>query len=270
MFNSFTILAQAGELSTNADSSLFSNLAPPLQIAVFLGALSFATALLVSVTAFTRIIIVLSFVRRAISTTEIPPNPVLMGLSLFLTLFVMAPTFEAINDKAIQPLLKAQRAAKAKADLEQIDPELAYELRLAEIQAQDGEVPLDEFDFQDAIDVSIIELKKFMIGNTRTDDLELFFDLSNTEPPYERLETPLKIAVPAFVISELKTSFIMGFCIYIPFLLIDLVVATILMSLGMMMMSPVVVSTPCKVLLFVMVDGWQLICKALVSSFIAV
>ena len=234
-------LAQVVE-STAAEPEMFSNLAPPLQIAILLGALSFATAMLVSVTAFTRIIIVLSFVRRALSTQEIPPNPVILGLSLFLTIFVMAPTFEAINDQAIQPLLEAQKET-----------------------ASDNEA---KFDFQDAWDVTVVELKKFMIGNTRTDDFELFFDLSETDPPYERIDTPLKILVPAFIISELKSAFIMGFCIYIPFLLIDLVVSTVLMSLGMMMMPPVVVSTPCKILLFVMVDGWQLITKALVSSFV--
>ena len=130
----------------------------------------------------------------------------------------------------------------------------------------DSESP-PSFGFNEAWDVTVGELTKFMIHNTRTDDLELFFDLSNTDPPAERIDTPLKIMVPAFIISELKTAFIMGFCIYIPFLLIDLVVSTILMALGMMMMPPVVVSTPCKLLLFVLVDGWQLIAKALVSSF---
>ena len=226
------------------DPGVLSNLTPPMQIAILLGALGFATALMVSVTAFTRIIIVLSFVRRALSMQEIPPNPVMLGLALFLTLFVMAPTFEAINEKAVQPLLEAQELAEK-------DP-----------------TATPTFDFQQAWDVTVVELKTFMMANTRTDDLELFFELSETEPPYERLETPLKIVVPAFIISELKTAFIMGFCIYIPFLLIDLVVSTILMSLGMMMMPPVVVSTPCKILLFVMVDGWSLICKSLVSSFI--
>jgi flagellar biosynthetic protein FliP len=240
----FYLLAQLADAPAQ-DSGVFSNLTPPMQIAILLGALSFATALMVSVTAFTRIIIVLSFVRRALSTQEIPPNPVLIGLSLFLTMFVMAPTFEAINEKAITPLLAAQEA-----------------------QAKDPTVKL-AFDFQQAWDVTVVELKIFMMGNTRTDDLELFFDLSDVDPPYERLDTPLKIVVPAFIISELKTAFIMGFCIYIPFLLIDLVVSTILMSLGMMMMPPVIVSTPCKILLFVMVDGWQLISKALVSSFVA-
>ena len=262
-----TLLAQLGD-SAGDTSELFSGLTPPLQIAIILGAMSFATAMLVSVTAFTRIIIVLSFVRRAISTQEIPPNPVILGLSLFLTLFVMAPTFEAINDKAIQPLLIAQKQAQASADLAAADAGDATDSNKSMFDEPEGEA--QPFDFQDAWNVTAIELKKFMMGNTRTNDLALFFDISETEPPYDKLDTPLKIVVPAFIISELKTSFIMGFCIYIPFLLIDLVVATVLMSLGMMMMSPVVVSTPCKVLLFVMVDGWQLITQALVSSFTAV
>ena len=226
------------------ESELFSDLAAPLQVAILLGALSFITAALVCVTAFTRIIIVLSFVRRALSTQEIPPNQVILGLSLFLTMFVMAPTFEAIHRDAINPLLAASK-----------NPD---------------DTSSDKFGFDDAWSVVSVELKEFMIINTRTDDLALFFDLSDEQPPSQRIDTPLKIMVPAFIISELKTAFIMGFCIYIPFLLIDLVVSTILMALGMMMMPPVVVSTPCKLLLFILVDGWQLIVKALVSSFAAI
>ncbi len=237
----FALIAQTTAEAASDPSQLFSDLAPPLQVAVLLGALSFATAMLVSVTAFTRIIIVLSFVRRALSTQEIPPNQVMMGLSLFLTLFVMAPTFEKIHDNAVIPLLEAQEAAGP-------DEEPA-------------------FGFVDAWKIASEELKVFMLRNTRTNDLGLFFELSETPPPSQRMDTPLKIAVPAFIISELKTAFIMGFCIYIPFLLIDLVISTILMALGMMMMPPVVVSTPCKLLLFVLVDGWQLISKALVASF---
>ena len=226
------------------ETELFSDLAAPLQVAILLGALSFITAALVCVTAFTRIIIVLSFVRRALSTQEIPPNQVILGLSLFLTMFVMAPTFEAIHRDAISPLLAANE-----------NPD---------------DTSSDKFGFDDAWAVVSVELKEFMIINTRTDDLALFFDLSEEPPPSQRIDTPLKIMVPAFIISELKTAFIMGFCIYIPFLLIDLVVSTILMALGMMMMPPVVVSTPCKLLLFILVDGWQLIVKSLVSSFAAV
>ena len=237
----FPLIAEISTEAISDESQLFSTLAPPLQVAVLLGALSFATAMLISVTAFTRIIIVLSFVRRALSTQEIPPNQVMMGLSLFLTLFVMAPTFEKIHANAVLPLIEAREAA--------------------------GPDETPAFGFVDAWKIASEELKTFMLLNTRTDDLALFYELSNTPPPSQRMETPLKIAVPAFIISELKTAFIMGFCIYIPFLLIDLVVSTILMALGMMMMPPVVVSTPCKLLLFVLVDGWQLISKALVASF---
>ena len=219
----------------------FGELAPPMQIAILLGALSFATAALVSLTAFTRIIIVLSFVRRALSTTEIPPNQVMLGLSFFLTLFVMAPTLEAINTRGVQPYLAAQ-------------------------QQSEGTAP--EFGVTELVTVSTEEIRRFMTVHTRGNDLQLFVDLANLPESTVVDETPLKVLIPAFIISELKTAFIMGFCIYIPFLLIDLVISTILMSLGMMMMPPVIVSTPCKLLLFVLVDGWQLISKALVSSFV--
>ncbi len=218
----------------------FGELAPPMQIAILLGALSFATAALVSLTAFTRIIIVLSFVRRALSTTEIPPNQVMLGLSFFLTLFVMAPTLEAINTRGVQPYLAAQQS--------------------------EGTAP--EFGVSELVKVSTEEIRRFMTVHTRGNDLQLFVDLANLPETSIADETPLKVLIPAFIISELKTAFIMGFCIYIPFLLIDLVISTILMSLGMMMMPPVIVSTPCKLLLFVLVDGWQLISKALVSSFV--
>ncbi|MCP4479850.1 MAG: flagellar type III secretion system pore protein FliP [Planctomycetaceae bacterium] len=211
-----------------------------MQIAILLGALSFATAALVSLTAFTRIIIVLSFVRRALSTTEIPPNQVMLGLSFFLTLFVMAPTLEAINTRGVQPYLAAQQS--------------------------EGTAP--EFGVTELVTVSTEEIRRFMTVHTRGNDLQLFVDLANLPETTVAEETPLKVLIPAFIISELKTAFIMGFCIYIPFLLIDLVISTILMSLGMMMMPPVIVSTPCKLLLFVLVDGWQLISKALVSSFV--
>lgn len=220
-------------------TSSFGDLAPPMQIAILLGAMSFATAALVSLTAFTRIIIVLSFVRRALSTTEIPPNQVILGLSFFLTLFVMAPTLENINARGIQPYLEAQKSEETQND----------------------------FGVPQLLEVATDEIRQFMTVHTRKSDLQLFVDLSQSPQPSQASEAPLKVLVPAFIISELKTAFIMGFCIYIPFLLIDLVVSTILMSLGMMMMPPVIVSTPCKLLLFVLVDGWQLISSSLVSSF---
>lgn len=218
----------------------FGQLAPPMQIAILLGAMSLATAALVSLTAFTRIIIVLSFVRRALSTTEIPPNQVMLGLSFFLTMFVMAPTIERINEYGMQPYLEAQKSEETKED----------------------------FGVPELFGVCKTEIRSFITVHTRGDDLQLFVDLSQIPQPESAEDVPLKILMPAFIISELKTAFIMGFCIYIPFLLIDLVISTILMSLGMMMMPPVIVSTPCKLLLFVLVDGWQLVSKALVGSFL--
>ncbi len=245
---SFLIGQVPTEMSVNPD--VFSQLAPPIQIALFLGALSFATAALVSLTAFTRVIIVLSFVRRALSTQEIPPNQVMLGLSLFLTLYIMSPTFDQIYQQGVVPYLNVPQGQ---------DEEKVQQL-------------------QQLVLVATREIKDFMLIHTRKDELALFVELSNSEAPVLLDDSEsgvsvladslsLKVLVPAFVVSELKTAFIMGFCIYIPFLLIDLVISTVLMSLGMMMMPPVIVSTPCKLLLFVLVDGWQLISTALIGSF---
>ena len=213
------------------ESGAFDNLAPPLQMALFLGGLAFASAALVSVTAFTRIIIVLSFVRRAMTTQEIPPNPVLIGLSLFLTLLVMGPTWDEMNTRAVTPYLNG-------------------ELSGAEA-CRAGAEPL----------------QKFMLRQTRRQDLALFLHMAGAESVQSPADTPMRVLVPAFVVSELKTAFLMGFCIYVPFLLVDLVVSTVLMSMGMMMMPPVVISTPFKILLFVLADGWHLVARALSMSF---
>jgi flagellar biosynthesis protein FliP len=209
----------------------FSGLAPQLQVALFLGGLVMLSALLVTLTSFTRIVIVLSFVRRALTTQEIPPNPVILGMSLFLTLFTMGPTLEAIEAKAVQPYMSQQMTGV------------------------------------EACQIGWTELRTFMLYQTRKQDLALFVELANIEQLSTAEEAPARVLVPAFVTSELKTAFIMGFCIYIPFLLVDLVVSVVLMSLGMMMMPPVVVSTPLKILLFVLVDGWRLIMQALAMSF---
>ena len=211
----------------------FSELAPPLQIALFLGAMTMAAGALVSLTAFTRIVIVLSFVRRALATQEIPPNTVIIGLSMFLTFFVMGPTLEVIHRDAVQPLMSEK----------------------------------DPIEATEAINIATRELHRFMIGQTRNRDLILFIELADIETPSTPEATPLRVLVPAFIISELKTAFLMGFCIYIPFLLIDLVISTILMSLGMMMMPPMIVSTPCKLMLFIMIDGWHLVAQSLSQSF---
>lgn len=214
-----------------AQSPGFQNLAPPLQVALFLGSLVLLSSLLVTLTSFTRIVIVLSFVRRALTTQEIPPNPVLIGMSLFLTAFTMGPTLEAIEAQAVQPYL-AQRMTAVEA-----------------CRAGWG------------------ELRGFMLRQTRKQDVALFLEMADSPPLSSPEQTPARVLIPAFVTSELKTAFIMGFCVYVPFLLVDLVVSVVLMSLGMMMMPPVVVSTPLKILLFVLVDGWQLIMRALAMSF---
>ena len=218
-------------LPTAADTAGFEELATPIQLALLLGGMALMSAALVSLTAFTRIVIVLSFVRRALATQEIPPNSVIIGLSLFMTLFVMGPTFDAIHEKSVTPLMEKE---------------------ITTIQA---------------VQRGADELRVFMLRHTRKDDLMLFMHMSRTESISTPAQTPMRILIPAFIISELKTAFIMGFCVYIPFLLIDLVISTVLMSLGMMMMPPMIVSTPCKIMLFVMVDGWHLVIQSIGQSF---
>lgn len=230
------------------DPNAFKDLAPPIQIALLLGALTFLTGAMVSLTAFTRIVIVLSFVRRALTTQEIPPNQVLIGLSIFMTFFIMGPTFDRIYQNAVKPLMEAQR-------VEEGDTKETIKARAA------------EFTLVDAVNEASSEMRFFMLQHTRKKDIDLFIQLSRTEEEQEYEDVAMRVLIPAFIISELKTAFIMGFCLYIPFLLVDLVISTILMSLGMMMMPPVVISTPCKLLLFVLVDGWHLIARALSNSF---
>ncbi|MEP3482270.1 MAG: flagellar type III secretion system pore protein FliP [Fuerstiella sp.] len=207
------------------------DLSPQLRTAMFLGGMAFISSMLVTMTAFTRIVIVLSFVRRALSANEIPPTQVIIGLALFLTLFVMSPTIDAIENNALGPYLK------------------------------------EEINGAQALDLGSREIKRFMLKQTRKDDLQLFFEMSGSQSLSAPMDTPLRLLIPAFIISELKTAFIMGFCLYLPFILVDLVVSIILMALGMMMMPPVVISTPCKILLFILVDGWSLIARALSVSF---
>jgi flagellar biosynthetic protein FliP len=207
-------------------------LSQPLQMSLFLGGLVLLVGAMASITSFTRIIIVLSFVRRALTTQEIPPNPVIIGLSLFLTLFVMGPTLESINDNVIRPY---------------------RDEKINEIEAWN---------------LGSEQLRSFMLHQTRKTDLKLFVELSGIPTPETEAEIPTRVVIPAFMISEIKTAFIMGFCIYIPFILVDLVVSTVLMSLGMMMMPPMVISTPCKLMLFILVDGWRLISQALTQSFV--
>ncbi|WP_010582253.1 flagellar type III secretion system pore protein FliP [Schlesneria paludicola] len=214
-----------------AESGLLQNLSPPLQMAIFLGSLVLLPAALSCLTCFTRIAIVMSFVRRGLSTQEIPPNTVLIGLSLFLTIFIMEPTLTKLNDKSVLPYLNGE---------------------LTGIEA-----------IRRGIEIH----KGFMLRQTRKHDLALFAHMSKSGPIQTPQDTPISVLIPAFIISELKTAFVMGFCIYIPFLLVDLVVSTVLMSMGMMMMPPVIISTPFKILLFVLADGWHLVSLSLSQSF---
>ncbi len=203
----------------------------PLQIVLVLTLLSFIPAMLVVMTCFTRIIIVFHFLRQALGTQEMPPNQVLVGLALFLTMFVMAPVGEKINDRALQPALAGKLSTG------------------------------------DAIAAAMPPLRDFMLRQTRTADLQLFVELSRGPRPSTPADLPMTVVVPAYAISELKTGFQMGFFIFIPFLLIDLVVSTTLLSMGMLQLPPAMISLPFKLLLFVMVDGWNLLIASLVRSF---
>jgi flagellar biosynthetic protein FliP len=200
-------------------------------IILLLSVMSVAPALLILVTSFTKMIVVLSLLRNALGTPTIPPNQVLAGLALFLSIFVMSPVLSQVNDKGVQPYLKGEKSQTQ-----------AY---------KDGVVPL----------------RDFMMHQTRKDELATMVTLSKEKKPATPADVPLTTLIPAFVLSELKSAFIIGFVIFIPFLIIDLVVSSSLMSMGMMMLPPVLISLPFKLLLFVMVDGWNLVAKALVSSY---
>jgi flagellar biosynthetic protein FliP len=206
-------------------------LSTAVEIAILLTALSLLPAALITITSFTRIVIVLSFVRRALSTNELPPNPVIIGLALFLTTFVMAPVASRVHAQAWTPY----RA---------------------------GELALDQAGAQ-----AWSELSAFLVSNTRESELALFAELAEHEAESSEQPLPLRVVVPAFVLSELKTAFQMGFLLFLPFLVIDLVVSSVLLSMGMFMLPPVMISTPFKILLFVLVDGWHLVCESLVTSF---
>jgi flagellar biosynthetic protein FliP len=202
-----------------------------LEILVLIGGLSLIPAILFTVTGFTRILIVLGFIRSALGTTNTPPNQVLVGIALFLTLFVMAPTLGAIKKDAWEPLAHHQISTST------------------------------------AIQRAELPLRAFMFRQTRTEDISLFVSMAHIKPPQTYGEVPTYVLVPAFIMSELKTAFEIGFLIFLPFLIIDLIVSSTLMSVGMMMLPPTFISLPFKILLFVLVDGWDLIIHSLVASF---
>ncbi|GEL06669.1 flagellar type III secretion system pore protein FliP [Salisediminibacterium halotolerans] len=207
------------------------NLTSTVQLLLLLTVLSLAPGILILMTSFTRIVIVLSFVRNGLATQQMPPNQVIVGLALFLTFFVMAPTFSAVNEAALEPLFE-------------------------------GELSQEE-----AFEAAADPMKEFMAEHTREQDLALFMGYAGQEQPDSLDDIPLTSLVPAFAISELKTAFQIGFMIFVPFLVIDMVVASVLMSMGMMMLPPVMIALPFKVLLFVMVDGWHLVIRSLLLSF---
>jgi flagellar biosynthetic protein FliP len=208
-------------------------LSAPLQIVVLMTLLTFVPAALVMMTSFTRIAIVFHFLRQAIGTQEIPSNQMVIGLTLFLTAFIMAPTATRINELAIQPAIAGQ------------------------------------IDVTTALERGAPPLRDFMLKQTRQADLALFVELAHTGRPASPQDLPMRVVIPAFAISELKTGFQMGFFLFVPFLLVDLVVSTVLLSIGMMQLPPMMISLPFKVLLFVMIDGWNLLVGSLVRSFLA-
>jgi flagellar biosynthetic protein FliP len=218
-------------LNVNIGSSGNSGASSTVSILLLLTVLSIAPSILILMTSFTRIVIVLGFVRTSLGTQQMPPNQVLIGLALFLTFFIMSPTLGEINQVALQPYLKG------------------------------------EINQTDALTKASLPIKKFMWSHTREKDLKLFLDYTKAAKPTGIEDTPITAIVPAYAISELKSAFQMGFMIFIPFLVIDMVVASTLMAMGMMMLPPVMISLPFKILLFILVDGWYLVVKSLLLSY---
>ena len=226
--------AQAGE--TNSDfltqlTELLGSRSASVQIIILLTVLSVAPSLLMMLTSFVRIVMVLSFTRNALGLQQMPPNQVLVGFALILTLLVMSPVVEQVKQEAYIPYITEQ------------------------------------IELEEAVERGIAPVKEFMLRQTRSDDLQMFFSFSGEAPVEDVLDTPMKIVMPAFLISEFRTAFEIGFFIFIPFIVIDMIVASTLMSMGMMMLPPTTISLPFKVLLFVVVDGWSLTVQSLLTSF---
>lgn len=228
--------ATLGNLADNTGLSLTynsdgANLSGTLKILIGLTVIALAPSILIMLTSFTRIIIVMHFTRTALGTQTSPPNQVLIGLALFLTLFIMAPVFSEINKTAIKPF-------------------------------DAGEITQEE-----ALEKGMKPLREFMYEQTQTKDLQMFMDIAGTELVEDIDQIPITVLIPSFIVSELRTAFIIGFLIYIPFIIIDMVVASTLMSMGMMMLPPTTISMPFKILLFVLADGWNLVIGNLVKTF---
>lgn len=216
-------------LSTNADGA--QEYSVTLQILIFMTALSFIPAAVIMMTSFTRIVVVMAILRQAFGLQQTPSNQVIIGLTLFMTIFIMTPVYEQINEVAIQPYLK------------------------------------EELTTVEAIDIGKEPLRVFMLEQTRLKDLSTLAEMAGIESVDNPADLPMTVIIPAFIISELKTAFQIGFILFIPFLIIDLVVASILMAMGMMMLSPMIVSLPFKLMLFVLVDGWNLVIGTIATSY---
>jgi flagellar biosynthetic protein FliP len=202
-----------------------------IKLVIMMTILTLAPAILIMMTGFTRILIVLSFLRQAMGVQQMPPNQLLVGLSLFLTFFIMNPTFKEINNNAVNPYIN-------------------------------GTISQDA-----AIDAALSPLRRFMFAQTRDQDLTLFVKMAKIEQPRTRADVPTLVLIPSFIVSELKTAFMIGFIIFLPFLIIDILAASVLMAMGMMMVPPAVISLPFKIMLFVLVDGWSLLIGSMVKSF---
>jgi len=207
------------------------NISTSLTVVFLITILSLAPALLLMTTCFTRIIVVLGFLRQALATQQTPPNQVLVGLALFLSFFIMMPTYQVVNDDALQPYIRGELGG------------------------------------EEALERALVPIRDFMFRQTRPADIKLFLDLARLEAPESREDVPTHVLIPAFVLSELTTAFQIGFIIYIPFLIIDMVVASTLMAMGMMMLPPIFVSLPFKIIMFVLADGWRLLVGSLARSF---
>ncbi len=223
---------QQGLLTLNSSSGpAGTSYSVPVQTLLIFSALSFLPAMLLMMTSFTRIVIVLALIRQALGLQASPPNQVIIGMSLFLTLFVMGPTLDRIYDEAYKPFSEQR------------------------------------MNLEEAVTAGSTPLRSFMLQQTRESDVALFARIARVESSVPAAEVPMRVLIPAFVISELKTAFQIGFMVFVPFLLIDLIVASVLMSMGMMMLSPVLVALPFKLILFVLADGWNLLIGSLVASF---
>lgn len=218
-------------ISLGGGTAKGSEVATSLQIIALLTVLSLAPAILMLTTCFTRIVIILGFVRTALGTPSLPPNQVLVGLSLFLTMFIMKPTWEQVNERAIVPLSK-------------------------------GTITMEQ-----AMKAATPPVRDFMLRSTYTSDLQLFLDLRGGPKPKNKEQLDIAALIPAFIISELKTSFLIGFYVFVPFLIIDLIVSSALMGMGMMMMPPTVISLPAKILVFVLADGWSTLIHAILAGY---